>query len=61
VKFLSAAISARMHFNSRLRHNIFREPGLRTFRLRFDFIVASHWDGNPTFTSACSMLYCACV
>ena len=50
VDFLSPAISARMWFDSRLRHNAFRMPGLRTFRLPYHFIVASQWDGNPAFT-----------
>jgi len=49
-EFLSPAISARLWFDSWLRHNAFRKPGLRTFRLPYHFIVASQWDGNPTFT-----------
>jgi len=47
VKFLSPAISARLWFDSQLRHNAFRKPELRNFRLPYHFIVASQWDGNP--------------
>jgi len=49
-KFLSPVISVRLWFDSWLRHNAFRKPGLRTFRLPNHFIVASQWDGNPPFT-----------
>ena len=49
-EFLSPAISARLWFDSRLRHNAFKKPGLQTFRLPYHFIVASQWDGNPAFT-----------
>jgi len=34
-EFLSPAISARLCFDSRLRHNAFRMPELRTFRLPY--------------------------
>jgi len=37
-------------FDSRLRHNAFRKPGLRTFRLPYHLIAASKWDGHPPFT-----------
>jgi len=37
---VSPATSAGMLFNSRLRHNAFRYPGLRTFPLRSHSIVA---------------------
>jgi len=47
---LSLAISTRLRFDWRLRHNAFRNPGLRTFRLLCRFIVASQRDGNPAFT-----------
>jgi len=74
-EFLSPAISARLWFDSRLRHNAFKKPGLQTFRLPYHFIVASQWDGNPAFTvhasshlstvcirqnSVCRVLYCVC-
>ena len=47
---MSPAVSARLWFDSRLLHNAFRKLGLRTFRLPYDFIVASQWDWNPAFT-----------
>jgi len=47
---LFPAISARLRLDSWLRHNAFRKPGLRTFRLPYHFIVASQWDSNPVFT-----------
>jgi len=50
MKLLSPTISARMWFDPRLRHNTFRWPRLRTFRLRYHVIVVSQWDGNPAFT-----------
>jgi len=49
-EFLSPALSAHLWFNSRLRHNAFRKPGLRTFRLSRHFIVALQWDRNRDFT-----------
>jgi len=49
-KFLFPAIRARLWFDSRLRHNAFRKPGLRTLRLPYHFIVASKWDWNQAFT-----------
>jgi len=45
-EILSPAISFRLWFDSRLRHNAFRKPGLRSFRLPYHFIVASQWDVN---------------
>jgi len=50
MEFLSPTISARLWFDSRLRHNAFRKPGLRTFRLTYHVILASQWDENPAFT-----------
>jgi len=40
-ELLFPAISARMWFDWRTRHNAFRQPGLRTFRLRSHSTVAS--------------------
>jgi len=59
--FLSPAISARLWFDSRLRHNAFRKPTFRSFWLPYHFMVASQWDGNPAFTMhAIRVLYCTC-
>jgi len=44
------AINARMWLDSPMRHSAFRYPEMRTFRLRFQFIVASQWDGKPVIT-----------
>jgi len=49
-EFLSPAMTARLWFDSALCHNAFAKPGMRTFRLPYNFIVASQWDGNPAFT-----------
>ena len=43
---MSSAISARLWFYSRMRHNAFRKPELRIFRHPYHFIGASQWDGN---------------
>ena len=37
-------------FDSWLRHNAFRKPGLRTFRLPYHVTALSQWDWNPAFT-----------
>jgi len=55
--FMSPAIGARMWFDWRLRHNAFRQPGLRTFQLHSHSLAASQWAGiQRSHYSACSML-----
>ena len=58
VELLSPAISARMWFDSRLRHNAPRWPGWRNFRI-FSFSSSVTMDGNPAFTVH-AVGYCAC-
>jgi len=45
VELLSPAISARLWFDSRLRHNDFRLPGLQTYQLCSHCMIASQWAG----------------
>ena len=61
VELLSPAISARLWFDSRLRHNAFRKPGLRTFRLPYHFVVASQMGWEPSIHSACILPPVSCV
>jgi len=49
-EFPSPAISACVCFDSQPRHNAYRQPGLRNFRIPSHFVAASQWDGNPAFT-----------
>jgi len=55
---VSPATSAHMWFNSWLRHNAFRKPGLRTFPLRSHSIVVSQWIGiqHPQCMQLCMLL-----